>query len=1029
MKQLPVPVSRVLALFLLSATTVSAQVSAPYMQDFESFALCSTACGSVCALPAGSGWSNATTDGMDWTTNEGGTPSGATGPVVDHTLGTGLGNYLYTESSGGCTTSSAELLSPVLQVSGNANPRVRFWYHMLGAAMGTLHVDVIEDPNGTATRTNDVVTAITDNVELWQQTPWIPLSPTAAGGEVQIVIRGLTGTSFTSDMAIDDFEFGEGIATDAAITDLNFGSAFCSGGLNPISATIVNEGVTSISNVPVTLSIDGVPQFTENFPGPLAPNSEAQYTFLGTVNTPPGNANFEASIALPGDGDPGNDAFLRAIDVKPTIATFPYVETFEGGAGDWTSSGSVDPWQLGTPAKPVINSAHSGLNAWVTDLTSNYQINTLASVEGPCFDVSGLTDPKFKAWVWWNSEFSWDGAQLQYNTDGSTWIRLGSVGDPGNWYNDGSIGGLAPTGSQQGWTGRASTGNGSDGWVQVEHDLPALGGASIVQFRIIFGSDGSVNDDGFAFDDVEITGADADLAITKTNGGDSAIPGTDTSYVITVSNAGPTPVIAATVADTFPAGGCSSVSWTCVAAGGASCTETGTGDINDSVDLPVEATATYTAICAIQASASGSLVNTATITAPGSVVDPDLNNNSATDDDALVASADLSIMLADSPDPVAAGSNLSYTATLTNDGPSDAQAVSITLPLPAGTSLVSATPSAGGICNAVSPVVCTFDGATAPFDIRSADIVATVTPSTTTALNATATADSSTADPDSGNNTADQVTTVSVSADLSITLTDSPDPVTAGSNLGYTATLTNNGPSDAQAVSITLPLPAGTSFVSATPSAGGSCNAVSPVVCTFADVTAPFGVRSADIVAAVAASTTGSLNTTAVADSSTADPDSANNTDVQMTAVSVSADLSVTKTDNRTTVLESTSTVYELSVRNLGPSAAVDAVLNDTIPAGLSDASWACIQAESTATCPVPQTGNGDLLVMVDLAPGEILRYDLMAVAIADAGEVVDNVLEVFEAAGASDPDSMNNQATDSNLVISSSIFSDGFEN
>jgi uncharacterized repeat protein (TIGR01451 family) len=69
------------------------------------------------------------------------------------------------------------------------------------------------------------------------------------------------------------------------------------------------------------------------------------------------------------------------------------------------------------------------------------------------------------------------------------------------------------------------------------------------------------------------------------------------------------------------------------------------------------------------------------------------------------------------------------------------------------------------------------------------------------------------------------------SADLGIAVTDSPDPVAAGSNLTYTIRVTNNGPDAASGVSVTDTLPAGASFVSATPSQG-SCSGTSTVVCS-----------------------------------------------------------------------------------------------------------------------------------------------------------------------------------------------------
>ncbi len=57
-------------------------------------------------------------------------------------------------------------------------------------------------------------------------------------------------------------------------------------------------------------------------------------------------------------------------------------------------------------------------------------------------------------------------------------------------------------------------------------------------------------------------------------------------------------------------------------------------------------------------------------------------------------------------------------------------------------------------------------------------------------------------------------------ADLSVTKTDSPDPVTAGANLTYTITVANSDNSTAANVSLSDPLPAGTTFVSLTGPAG-----------------------------------------------------------------------------------------------------------------------------------------------------------------------------------------------------------------
>ncbi len=126
----------------------------------------------------------------------------------------------------------------------------------------------------------------------------------------------------------------------------------------------------------------------------------------------------------------------------------------------------------------------------------------------------------------------------------------------------------------------------------------------------------------------------ADLSITKTDGQASAVPGSPITYTIVASNAGPDTVTGATVADTVPAE-ITGAFFTCSGTGGGTCTPVGSGNINDTVNLPAGGTVTYSLMGTISASARGSLGNTATVAAPNGVTDPNPANNSATDTDVL----------------------------------------------------------------------------------------------------------------------------------------------------------------------------------------------------------------------------------------------------------------------------------------------------------------------------------------------------------------------------------------------------------
>ena len=122
----------------------------------------------------------------------------------------------------------------------------------------------------------------------------------------------------------------------------------------------------------------------------------------------------------------------------------------------------------------------------------------------------------------------------------------------------------------------------------------------------------------------------ADLSISKTDGVSEATPGESVIYTIVASNAGPDTATGATVSDTFP--GSLDCNWTCSGASGGDCALSGSGNISDTVNLPVGGTATYTATCDIASDASGSLVNTATVSFAG---DGNNSNNSAIDTDSL----------------------------------------------------------------------------------------------------------------------------------------------------------------------------------------------------------------------------------------------------------------------------------------------------------------------------------------------------------------------------------------------------------
>jgi len=137
-----------------------------------------------------------------------------------------------------------------------------------------------------------------------------------------------------------------------------------------------------------------------------------------------------------------------------------------------------------------------------------------------------------------------------------------------------------------------------------------------------------------------------------------------------------------------------------------------------------------------------------------------------------VAVADVAVTK-NGPPIVAAGSNISYTVTVTNNGGSDAQTVTLTDPLPAGTTFVSESqgsgpafictnPSVGGTGSVSCTIATLASGASATFTL----VFNVNTNTAGTTLSNTATVSSSTNDPVPGNNSATSTANVVTAAQL-----------------------------------------------------------------------------------------------------------------------------------------------------------------------------------------------------------------------------------------------------------------------
>jgi uncharacterized repeat protein (TIGR01451 family) len=460
-----------------------------------------------------------------------------------------------------------------------------------------------------------------------------------------------------------------------------------------------------------------------------------------------------------------------------------------------------------------------------------------------------------------------------------------------------------------------------------------------------------------------LTVSSVDVSVTKT-GPATAVAGTNVTYTITIANAGPDTADNVGLTDALPAG-TTFVSFAQNNGPVPACSLPNVG-ANGTVfcnfaTLNSGESAAFT--LTIKAGNSSPLNNTASGTTDS--FDSNTANNSSSVSTVITASADLSIVKTGAASATA-GTNITYTIVLTNNGPSDAQTVSWSDALPANTTFVSlaapagwttSTPAVGspGTATASNPLLTATASATFTLIVK----VSSSTPGGTTIMN-TATAASTTTDPVGSNNASTTSTSITNSADLTIVKTG-PTVAGPGLNVTYTIVLTNNGPSDAQAVSVTDAIPANTTFVSF--AAPGGWTTSTPVVGATGTVTTTNALlvagSSATFTLVVNVNSSASVGTiitnTATATSATPDPTSPNSSTSTATVATGIADLSVTKTSspNQPQIPANTDVTYTITVTNLGPASASGVTLTDTIPANMTFVSATSTQGSCTGTGPV----------------------------------------------------------------------------
>jgi len=501
-----------------------------------------------------------------------------------------------------------------------------------------------------------------------------------------------------------------------------------------------------------------------------------------------------------------------------------------------------------------------------------------------------------------------------------------------------------------------------------------------------------------------------DLAVSNSGAPSPVAAGGTITYTQVVTNSGPSNCSAATFTEAFPAN-TTFVSltpvpagWTCTTAGSISCTNP---------SIAPGSPSTFPVVVTVNAGTAAGTIISDTDTVTTTTRDTNQLNNSATVNIAVASAtqADLSVTNSASPNPVAAGSNITYTQTVANGGPAAATAVTFTETLPANTTAVSLSGPGTWTCT-LGTRTCTI-ASLGPTGATPANFTFVVQVNANVASGSTITqTDSvscSASDPTCANNTAAASVLVADSADLSVTNIASPVPVQAGNNITYTQVVTNAGPSTATTVSLAETTPANTTFQSIVTPGGWSCT--TPVVggtgaITCTDPSFASGSSTFSVVLKVTAGTAAGtvINNLATASSSTTDPNSANNsaTAADVVATATQAYLVTTNVASPTSVAAGSNVTYTQSVTNNGPASATTVSFTQTTPPNTNfqsitaPAGWTCINpgvgASGTITCTIgtlAATATANFTLVLQVNAGTASGTNIAETATATATNIV----------------------------------------
>ena len=437
------------------------------------------------------GWTNtAVTGSQSWNFGN----NGATAHVGNQNLNGTAMAYFDDDALGSTSTNNtASLTSPVFN-NLNLPTTLEFDYNLrtLNGIADSFYVDVFDGTNW-----NRVFSRNMNDCGNYIQATCVGNFPHAnidisafANTSCQVRFTYHDGNDWGWYIGLDNVQIYSPYQHDLKISEIISPVSDC--GLNQshnIIVEIKNCGTSTATRYDVVFDINNGSQFYhDTINANLLAGDSLQYTFISPANfLATGSYNVKAYTIYSSDLNPSNDTLIKIITNKQ-IQFLNYYDGFEG-ANIWLVEGANASWSRGTPNNTIISAAAAGSNAYVTNLSGDYNPNENSFLVSPCIDLSSNVDPILEFKLIYNTENNIDNLLFQSSTNqGATWQDVMPSPTAQNWPTSGGN-----------WSGN------SNGWINVRNTLIGLGGNNNVIFRFKFNSDASANLEGVGIDEFHIT--------------------------------------------------------------------------------------------------------------------------------------------------------------------------------------------------------------------------------------------------------------------------------------------------------------------------------------------------------------------------------------------------------------------------------------------------------------------------------------------------------------------------------------------